>query len=161
MIVSSNDPNVGNTGAGIALKTDVSFYQLYRPKGDFRLLRTLVLFSTYGSLFLNVTLLSDTITGRTSNQIRWSTRGRFVVLATVTTSKSELQFWDLDFNSEDASRKDTQKDKDEWGSSVQQLGTGDHYGVTDLEWDPSGRYLATSATAWTHTVSLLPQHHAI
>jgi len=71
-----------------------------------------------------------------------------------------LQFWDLDFNSEDASRKDTQKDKDDWGSSVQHLGTGDHYGVTDLEWDPSGRYLATSATAWKHTVSLLRLHHA-
>jgi translation initiation factor 3 subunit B len=54
--------------------------------------------------------------------------------------------------------EDTAKGKDssspDWGSSVQLIGTADHYGVTDVEWDPSGRYLATSASAWTHTVSV-------
>jgi translation initiation factor 3 subunit B len=64
-------------------------------------------------------------------------------------SKSELEFWDLDFNTDD--RKDGQTD---WGSGIQLLGVADHYGVTDVEWDPSGRYLATSASAWTHTVCL-------
>lgn len=76
-----------------------------------------------------------------------------MVLATVGSStKSELEFWDLDFNSDDANRKETQASKDDWGSGIQLLGTADHYGVTDVEWDPSGRYLATSASAWTHTV---------
>ncbi|KAF8912765.1 translation initiation factor eIF-3b [Gymnopilus junonius] len=126
-IVSSNDPNLGNPGPGVTIKTDVSFYQLDRAKNDFRLLRTLP--------------------SRTSNAIRWSPRGRHVVLATVGSStKSELEFWDLDFNSDD--RKEGQT---EWGSGIQLLGTADHYGVTDVEWDPSGRYLATSASAWTHT----------
>ena len=37
-IVSSNDPNLGNPGAGITIKTEVSFYQLERGKGDFKLL---------------------------------------------------------------------------------------------------------------------------
>lgn len=37
-IVSSNDPNLGNPGPGITIKTDVSFYQLERGKGDFKLL---------------------------------------------------------------------------------------------------------------------------
>jgi translation initiation factor 3 subunit B len=74
-----------------------------------------------------------------------------VVLATVgSSSKSELEFWDLDFNLED--RREGQVSKEEWGSGIQLLGTADHYGVTDVEWDPSGRYLATSASAWTHTV---------
>jgi len=73
------------------------------------------------------------------------------VLATVgSTSKSELEFWDLDFNSDDLVKKDPPKE--EWGSWIQQLGTADHYGVTDVEWDPSGRYLATAASAWTHTI---------
>jgi len=76
-----------------------------------------------------------------------------VVLATVGSStKSELEFWDLDFNSDDVNRKDTQMPKEDWASGIQLLGTADHYGVTDVEWDPSGRYLATSASAWTHTV---------
>ncbi|KDQ52424.1 hypothetical protein JAAARDRAFT_162852 [Jaapia argillacea MUCL 33604] len=130
-IVSSSDPNLGNPGPGVTIKTDVAFYQLHKTKGDFRLLQTL--------------------TGRTSNAIRWSPRGRFVVLATVgSSSKSELQFWDLDFNAEDVGRKEGQKD--EWGSGIQHLGTADHFGVTDVEWDPSGRYLATSATVWKHRV---------
>lgn len=74
-----------------------------------------------------------------------------MVLATVgSSSKSELEFWDLDFNLED--RREGQVSKEEWGSGIQLLGTADHYGVTDVEWDPSGRYLATSASSWTHTV---------
>ena len=96
----------------------------------------------------------ETLPGRTSNTIRWSPRGRHVVLATVGSStKSELEFWDLDFNSDD--RREGQISNQEWGSGIQQLGTADHYGVTDVEWDPSGRYLATSASSWRHTVSLL------
>lgn len=39
-IVSSSDPNLGNPGPGITIKTDVSFYQLERGKGDFKLLST-------------------------------------------------------------------------------------------------------------------------
>lgn len=75
------------------------------------------------------------------------------MLATVGSStKSELEFWDLDFNSDDMNRKEGQASKDDWGSGIQLLGSADHYGVTDVEWDPSGRYLATSASAWTHTV---------
>lgn len=38
-IVSSSDPNVGNPGPGITVKTDISFYQLERSKGDFKIIR--------------------------------------------------------------------------------------------------------------------------
>jgi hypothetical protein len=93
-------------------------------------------------------LFPDTLTSRTSNTIRWSPRGRHVVLATVGSStKSELEFWDLDFNTEEGKKEGTGD-----SSGIQPLGTADHYGVTDVEWDPSGRYLATSASAWRHTV---------
>ena len=69
-------------------------------------------------------------------------------------SKSELEFWDLDFNVDDiVLRREAATGKEEWGSGIQHLGTADHYGVTDVEWDPSGRYLATSASVWRHTVS--------
>ncbi|PSR92210.1 hypothetical protein PHLCEN_2v4740 [Hermanssonia centrifuga] len=132
-IISSNDPNLGNPGPGVTIKTDVSFYQLVRAKGDFKLLRTLP--------------------GRTSNTIRWSPRGRHVVLATVgSSSKSELEFWDLDFNLDEMRREGPNQSKEEWGVSIQHLGTADHYALTDAEWDPSGRYLATSASAWRHTL---------
>ncbi|KIP10411.1 hypothetical protein PHLGIDRAFT_65697 [Phlebiopsis gigantea 11061_1 CR5-6] len=131
-IISSNDPNLGNPAPGVTVKTDVSFYQLVRGKGDFKLLRSLP--------------------GRTSNTIRWSPRGRHVVLGTVgSTSKSELEFWDLDFNFDESRREGANQEK-EWGTGIQLLGTADHYALTDAEWDPSGRYLATSASAWRHTI---------
>lgn len=96
---------------------------------------------------------TGTLSSRTTNAIRWSPRGRHVVLATVgSSSKSELEFWDLDFHAEDTGKRDGQSSKDDWGTGIQLLGSADHYGVTDVEWDPSGRYLATSASAWTHTV---------
>jgi translation initiation factor 3 subunit B len=57
----------------------------------------------------------------------------------------------LDFHADDTHRKEGQTD---WGAGILLLGTADHYGVTDVEWDPSGRYLATSASAWTHTVRM-------
>ncbi|KZV94100.1 translation initiation factor eIF-3b [Exidia glandulosa HHB12029] len=131
-IVSTSDPNYLNPGPGVTLRTDVSFYQLERGKDNFKLLRNLP--------------------ARSTNTIRWSPKGRHIVLATVgSSSKSELEFWDLDFNNDDYGRpKDPGTSKDEWGSGIQLLGTGDHYGVTDVEWDPSGRFVATSASVWKH-----------
>jgi WD40 repeat protein len=152
-IVASSDPNLGNPGPGVTIKTDVSFYRLDRSKNDFKLLRGLhkCLHRTRALTFSSL----GTLAGRTTNTIRWSPRGRHVVLATVgSTSKSELEFWDLDFNSDDVTPK-RDPPKEEWGTGIQQLGTADHYGVTDVEWDPSGRYLATAASAWTHTVRAL------
>ncbi|KAH8977052.1 hypothetical protein EDB86DRAFT_3093418 [Lactarius hatsudake] len=96
-IVSSSDPNLGNPGPGVTIKTDVSFYQL----------------SSYVShvprIFLSVDAepVAGTLAGCTTNTIRWSPHGRHVVLATVgSTSKSELEFGDLDFNSDDVVKKD-------------------------------------------------------
>lgn len=99
-------------------------------------------------------LPSETLPSRTTNRIRWSPKGRHVVLATVgSSSKSELEFWDLDFHTDDLSRKEGPSAM-EWGTGAQSLGTADHFGVTDIEWDPSGRYLATSASVWVHTVRI-------
>jgi translation initiation factor 3 subunit B len=147
--VSSSDPNIGNAGPGITVKTDVSFYQLEHGKNDFKLLRETVVSKHVRSC---LTDHLGTLSGRTTNTVRWSPRGRHMVLATVgSSSKSELEFWDLDFTLDE--KRDGHISKEEWGSGLQHLGTADHYGVTDVEWDPSGRYLATSASAWQHTVN--------
>ncbi|KAG8899662.1 Translation initiation factor 3 subunit b [Tulasnella sp. 403] len=129
-IVTSSDPNLGNAGPGITIKTEVHFYQLDRgvAPGHFRLLKKLV--------------------NKTSNTLRWSPKGRHILLATVgSSSKFDLEFWDLDFFADTP-----QAATAEWGAGVQLLGTGEHYGVTDIEWDPSGRYVATSASSWRHTM---------
>lgn len=67
-------------------------------------------------------------------------------------SKSEMEFWDLDFNVDDFGRKEPSERKDEWAAGMQSLATVDHYGVTDIEWDPSGRYVASSVSVWRHAV---------
>jgi translation initiation factor 3 subunit B len=69
-------------------------------------------------------------------------------VATVLSQQSyDLDFYDFDFEGD----KD-EKDKD-LTANLQLLTTADHYGVTDIEWDPSGRFVATSASVWKHRVS--------
>ncbi|CAE6431382.1 unnamed protein product [Rhizoctonia solani] len=130
-ILSSSDPNLGNVAPGITIKMDVSLFQLEKGK-NFKLLK----------------LLKD----KTTNAIRWSPKGRHVVLGSIfPVTKFELEFYDLEF-SIDPERINTHTA--EWGTLVQHLSTVEHYGVTDVEWDPSGRYVASSASVWRPT----PEH---
>lgn len=46
------------------------------------------------------------------------------------------------------------EDKDKAASGIRLLTTVEHYGLTDIEWDPSGRYVATSASMWMNSVRL-------
>ncbi|KAK4175794.1 putative eukaryotic translation initiation factor 3 subunit 9 [Triangularia setosa] len=88
-----------------------------------------------------------TLEKKNSNAIYWSPKGRFVVVATVhNTQSSDLDFYDLDFEGEKP-----ESDKD-LTANLQLMNTADHYGVTDVEWDPSGRYVATWASAWKHAM---------
>ncbi|KAK4192367.1 Eukaryotic translation initiation factor 3 subunit B [Podospora australis] len=88
-----------------------------------------------------------TLEKKNSNAIYWSPKGRFVVIATVHNQQSsELEFYDLDFEGE---KPEAEKD---FTANLQLMNTADHYGVTDIEWDPSGRYVATWASAWKHTM---------
>ncbi|KAF2156786.1 translation initiation factor eIF-3b [Myriangium duriaei CBS 260.36] len=116
-------------GAAVPPKTAVSFYCPEKTKtnivGNFRHIRT--------------------IEKKNNNAIHWSPNGRFVLVATVLSQQSfDLDFYDFDYEGE----KD-EKDKD-LTANLQLMNTADHYGVTDIEWDPSGRYVATSASMWKH-----------
>jgi len=116
-------------GSQIPPKTAVSFFAPEKTKGNaignFKLIRT--------------------VDKKNNNAIHWSPNGRFVIVATVLSQQSfDLEFWDFDFEGE----KD-EKEKD-LTANLQLMGTADHYGVTDIEWDPSGRFVATSASSWKH-----------
>jgi translation initiation factor 3 subunit B len=67
-----------------------------------------------------------------------------------------LEFYDLDFTLDDRKESVAPTKEPEWGSTVQLLSPPEveHYGITDLEWDSSGRFVATSASVWRHLVSL-------
>jgi len=89
-----------------------------------------------------------TIDKKNNNAIHWSPQGRFVVIATVLSQQSfDLDFYDFDYEGD----RD-EKDKD-LTANLQLMNTADHYGITNIEWDPSGRFVATSASVWKHRVS--------
>ncbi|QIX00272.1 hypothetical protein AMS68_005789 [Peltaster fructicola] len=117
------------SGAAIPPKTAVSFFCPEKAKGNavgnFKLIKT--------------------VDKKNNNAIHWSPQGRFVVVATVLSQQSfDLDFWDFDFEGE---REESAKDLT---ANLQLMNTAEHYGVTDIEWDPSGRYVATSASVWKH-----------
>lgn len=112
-------------------KTSVSFFCPEKTKGsgvgNFKLIRT-----------------NDK---KNSNSIYWSPKGRFVLVATVHSQQSfDLEFYDLDFEGE---KSENEKDLT---ANLQLMNIAEHYGVTDVEWDPTGRYVATGASHWKHSM---------
>jgi len=128
VIITTTEP-VGATA--VPPKTSVSFFCPEKAKGqtigNFKHLRTLE--------------------KKNSNAIFWSPKGRFLVIATIQNQQSsDLDFFDLDFEGEKP-----ESDKDLTANLVL-MNTADHYGVTDVEWDPSGRFVASWASSWKQQV---------
>jgi translation initiation factor 3 subunit B len=119
-------------GSNVAPKTAVSFFCPEKlkggGKGNFKLIRT--------------------VDKKNSNGIYWSPKGRFVVIATVAMqSFFDLEFWDLDYEG------DKPESESHLSANLMLMNNSEHYGVTDVDWDPTGRYVTTSASVWTHKVS--------
>ncbi|KDN45875.1 eukaryotic translation initiation factor 3 subunit B [Tilletiaria anomala UBC 951] len=128
-LISSNDPNLGAAAPGITIKTQINLYYYDTKKGDFRSLKVL--------------------DNKTSNTLYWSPKGRHLVVATMGSSqKFDLEWYDVDLGYEQRQGQPANDPAEE----VKQIGAGEHYGITDLEWDPSGRYVITSASVWRHTM---------
>jgi translation initiation factor 3 subunit B len=129
VLIATSEPVVATA---VPPKTSVSFYCPEKIKGpvpgNYKHIRT--------------------IEKKNSNGIYWSPKGRFVVVATIASAQSfDLDFWDLDFEGD---KQDADKDLT---ANLQLMATGDHYGVTDVEWDPTGRYVVTSASMFKQQVS--------
>ncbi|KAF3926348.1 hypothetical protein AA313_de0202185 [Arthrobotrys entomopaga] len=131
LITTGEIPPPNAAGVTPMPKTAVHFYAPEKvksgPVGPFRLIRTM--------------------DKKNSNAIFWSPKGRFCVIATINSQQSnELEFWDFDFDGE---KRESEKDL---AANLQLVGTVEHYGVTDVEWDPSGRYVVSSSSMWKHTM---------
>ncbi|KAJ5824955.1 Translation initiation factor eIF-3b [Penicillium robsamsonii] len=117
-------------GAAVLPKTSVSFFAPEKKgytAGNFKLVRT--------------------IEKKTSNGIYWSPKGRFVVVATVHSQTNfDMDFYDMDFEGE---KNEAEKDL---AANLQLMKTVEHYGVTDVDWDSTGRYVVSSASVWTHSM---------
>lgn len=65
------------------------------------------------------------------NQIHWSPKGRFLVLAGVRGGcHGALEFWDV--------------------NEVALLAAREHFQTTEVEWDPSGRYFTSLVSYWNY-----------
>lgn len=127
-VISSNDPNFGVVAPSITLKTQLNVFHLH-PRGDFR--------------------LQKAFENKTCNSLYWSPKGRFLLTATLGSSqKFDLEWYDVDFNVE--MRQGAAPN--DFGEDVKMIGSGEHYSITDVEWDPSGRYVTTSASFWRHAM---------
>ncbi|KAK9487078.1 hypothetical protein V1527DRAFT_404953 [Lipomyces starkeyi] len=120
----------GMPGPGGPVKTSVSFYGLERSKGVNGQFRQIM-----------------SVERKSSNSIFWSSKGRFVVVAAVggtSNNTGELDFWDFDFEGE----KKEIPGAEEVPANLTLMASGQHYQLTDIEWDPTGRYVATSSSMW-------------
>ncbi|KAK9695667.1 Translation initiation factor 3 subunit b [Basidiobolus ranarum] len=140
-VISTADASTTATGqSGTTAntpRTSVSFYKMEKGKGklattEFKLIKTLE--------------------RKTANAMVWSPRGRNLVLATLRTQTTwDLEFYDMDFEPIEAKKEQVGSVSDP-GAYINLLSTQEHYGVTDIEWDPTGRYVLTSASMWRHTM---------
>ncbi|XP_023327407.1 eukaryotic translation initiation factor 3 subunit B [Eurytemora carolleeae] len=69
---------------------------------------------------------------KTANHIFWSPTGQFVILAGLRSMNGVLEFIDT--------------------SDFTTMGLGEHFMCTDVEWDPTGRYVVTGVSFWGHKV---------
>ena len=95
------------------------------------------------------------------NAINWCPKGRFCVLWTMRTQTVwDLEFWDMDFEpvtsaiaadkaAAAAQKVDQAADPGAW---CQLINTQEHFGLTDVEWDPTGRFVLTSGSYWRQTM---------
>lgn len=72
--------------------------------------------------------LLKTLDKRTCNGLFWSPRGRFLVLAALGGMQGEVEFIDTE--------------------DMSTMNKGEHFQATDVEWDPTGRYVVTGASFW-------------
>ncbi|BGP39068.1 Translation initiation factor 3 subunit b [Rhodotorula kratochvilovae] len=126
-LITSNDPNLANPLPGQMPKTALSFYAYDARKGDFLLLKTFA-------------------ENKSCNNLYWSPKGRHVLAATLgSNSKFDLEWYDLDLDRPEGATAASDYNAAE---AIRCLVTREPYGTTDIEWDPSGRFVATYGSSW-------------
>jgi len=77
-------------------------------------------------------VLIKTLEKKAANHIFWSPRGAFCVLAGIRNMNGALEFWNIE--------------------KMELMGYGEHLMATNVEWDPTGRFVATYVSHWVHQI---------
>lgn len=82
-----------------------------------------------------------------ANNISFSPKGRFVAVSTISNSPSQgsIEFFDLEYSGEKK-----EHESDEVSAHVKLLNAPKFSGLTNVEWDPSGRFFAGWSSVWAH-----------
>jgi translation initiation factor 3 subunit B len=139
--------DVINPERGLAgLRTNINFYMLEKATktaviNNFKLIRVSRVFSNSGQ-----------IDKKQLNSIFWSPKGRFLAFANLGRGITQFEFeiFDCDYEGDN---KDINK---ELNANIMAVHVGESFGTTDVEWDPTGRYIATSSSFWKHAVLPIP-----
>lgn len=107
----------------------------WEPKGN---KLSLILSETSGgknSIFLYHFIKADIkqhgkISNKQFDKIIWSPRGQYMVITNTKQMSGTIEFWD--------------------SNSIEFLGHGEHFMVSDFSWDPTGRYFTTSVSYSKH-----------
>ncbi|CAI0413995.1 unnamed protein product [Linum tenue] len=71
-----------------------------------------------------------TLKGKQANALFWSPSGHYVILAGMKGFNGQLEFYNVD--------------------ELETMATAEHFMATDVDWDPTGRYVATAVTSVHH-----------
>ena len=76
---------------------------------------------------INKVKLIGTLKNKTANHLFWSPQGKTIVLAGLKTMNGQFEFFNVD--------------------EMETMASAEHFMATDVEWDPTGRYVATAVTS--------------
>jgi translation initiation factor 3 subunit B len=136
--------DVINPERGLAgLRTNLNFYMLDKGAktagiSNFKLIRM------YPSDEANL----GSIDKKSLNSIFWSPKGRFASFNNLGRgiTQFDMEIYDCDYEGDN---KDINK---ELNANIMAIYAGDSYGTTEVEWDPTGRYIVTASSSWKHGV---------
>jgi len=92
--------------------------------------RTDVSLYTMGSKYNGKVSLLKTLEKKACNTLFWSPAGNLILLANLKGTAGQLEWVDVNV--------------------LQTIGEAEHFMCSDIEWDPTGRFVATSVAHWRH-----------
>jgi translation initiation factor 3 subunit B len=74
----------------------------------------------------------QTLSKKGVNEVRWSPKGHNLILAGLRNLNGYFEWWNVD--------------------EMEMVQSDEHFMATDIDWDPTGRYIVTSVGAWRHAM---------